>query len=669
MNRILYFLGFIFLLMINCHCINDDSRNDDLLTKKRIVKEISGGQIDTFCIKLENNKFIFASLFQMGIDICVKIIDPQNDVIQEIDNLRSGPEFISLTTRQAGVYKILALPFNPMAGTGKYSIGLEKNINTNNSKEELVCQLFAEFDNDYRPGAAVAIVKDGNVIYKSGFGISDFDKKTPINPSTRLNICSIGKQFTAFAIALLEHEGKLSINDDIRNYIPEIYDFGESISIQNLLNHSSGLREIADILEISGKRCNGPFSKEDVIKLICRQKELNFKPGTEYFYCNTGYILLAEIIERVTNKPYIEWITENIFKPLGMNNTYIYHDPDDFVNDYAWSYTLDNDRNYKKEKLYKAWYVGAGNVFSTVEDMSKWLINFDYPKVGNAQIISTLEKNKISMNKDSTEFYTFGRVLSNYKGLKYYWHGGGGYGYTAQIVHFPDYKFGAIVLSNFIYGGVHGRARQIADIYLNDHFTVTDPIYFEYRNPYKPVKVNNKILSDIEGRYQNDSGVISKITRERDGLFVQTSGFDKSELFAMSDSVFFLKETDLKIYFLRDRSGRVIKMISYNKGEESVSNKLDNIPDKSINYKPYEGKYYSEELDAYYTLYQSGNTLVARNNVNGEITLTHTKENIFKGNRWYFSLVEFGASNNLEINEFRITNDRVKNIRFKKVIN
>lgn len=145
---------------------------------------------------------------------------------------------------------------------------------TKNTKEELVSQLFAEFDNDYRTGAAAAIVDSGKVIYQKGSGISNRGNKILVTPSTRLNICSIGKQFTAFAIALLEQEGKLSTEDDIHKYLPEIHDFGSKITIQNLLNHSSGMREIEDILEITGERC--PFSKEDVMKLINQQKELNF---------------------------------------------------------------------------------------------------------------------------------------------------------------------------------------------------------------------------------------------------------------------------------------------------------------------------------------------------------------------------------------------------------
>jgi len=317
MKKLLYFLGFIFFLIVGCNYENKP-RDKTLLSKERVIKEISGGQIDTLFINLEKDRFIFASLFQMGIDVGVKIIDPQNKVLQEIDNLKIGPEFISFTTVETGNYKILIQAFNPMAKAGKYSLGIEINSHTSNTKDERVNQLFAEFNNDFRPGAAVAIVDSGNIVFKNGFGVSDFSNKELINSSTKLNICSIGKQFTAFAIALLEQEGKLSIEDDIRNYLPEVHNFNSKISIQHLLNHSGGLREIADILEISGKRSDGPFSKKDVMKLIYRQRELNFEPGSEHLYCNTGYILLAEIIEQITQKSYIEWITENIFKPLEM---------------------------------------------------------------------------------------------------------------------------------------------------------------------------------------------------------------------------------------------------------------------------------------------------------------------------------------------------------------
>jgi len=656
------------LFLGSCH---HDAKNPNLILLEniRIDKEIKGGQTDTFYIQLDKNQFIFASLFQRSTDLCIKVIDPQNKVIKEIDYLKSGPEFISFTSSDSGKYIVLVQPFNPMAQAGTYSIRLEKNVHTNNTKNEMVNQLFSEFDNNYRTGGAVAVVDSGKIIYENAFGISDLDNQKPLKLSTRLNICSIGKQITALAIALLEQRGKLLITDDIYKYLPEMHVSSSKITIENLLNHSSGLREIADILELSGIRSSGPFSKTDALKLIYRQNELNFTPGSEYLYCNTGYILLAEIIERITHQSYMQWIIENIFKPLGMNDSQIYFDPDSLNGDWARSsYTLNHSGNYKKESLEKVWYVGAGNIFTTVEDMSKWLINFDYPKVGDKELISHLTRYTISMDKSGKDLYSLGRILSNYRGLKYFWHGGGGNGYTAQIVHFPEYQFGVIVLSNFIYGGVYGRARQIADIYLVDYFTSTTSTALDYLNPYKPVAVQDSVLQSITGFYVHDSGIGTKISKEANGLFIQSSGSDKTELYSLSDSTFFIKEADLRFTFLRDDSGQVYQMVSCADGQKEISRKVAQLPENSTRLGQYIGKYYSQELDTYYNVYQLGNNLLVHHNINGEIKLTWVNKNIFKGDRWYFSQIEFKGSADSEINEFRVSNERVRDISFKKII-
>lgn len=662
MSRRLYFLFICSLLLIN-NCNTDKPDRTNLLLSERVTKEISGGQADTFLVTLQEDRFIFASLFQKEVDVLVKVLSPRDSLIKETDDLKTGPEFISFTSSQEGTYKIIVQPFNPNAESGSYIIELEKNIKAGNTSTDLTNHLFAELDNKYRTGIAAAVIDSGKIVYKNWFGMADLKDKVPVKPSTILNICSIGKQFTAYAIALLEQQGKLSINDDIHKYIPEMYKFDHKITISNLLNHSSGLREIADLLELTGKKSSGPFSKEDAFNLIYSQRELNFTPGTEYMYCNTGYILLAEIIKRVTGETYINWMNENIFKPLDMNNTFIFYNKEDLGNEVAKSYTLGNDGNYNKEKLYNCWYVGAGNIFSTVEDMSKWLINFDYPKVGNKQTVLRLRENQISMDKNNSKFYTFGQVLDNYRGLEYFWHGGGGYGFTAQIVRFPGYKFGAIILSNFIYSSVYSRARKIADIYLKNYFT-SIPESFNYNNPYRPAIINDSVLSGYTGNYLSDSGVITEITKYERRLFIQ-SGFTKTELYPLSDSVFFAKEANIRLFFSMNKSGNVSGFRAIiNKNEERCK-KIEDIT--SVPLKPFEGKYYSKELNTYFTIYESGKVLIAENSLNDKITLTHIKDNLFTGNRWYFSSVQFSGPTDSIMNEFRITNERVRNVKFVKV--
>ena len=181
--------------------------------------------------------------------------------------------------------------------------------------------LFAEWDKPGSPGAAVAIVKNGLVMYQKGYGSANLEYDIPITSSTIFHVGSVSKQFTAFAITVLAHEGKLSLDDDIRQYLPELPAFGVPITIRHLMHHTSGLRDEVFLLAMAGWRLDDVITKAHILKLVRSQRELNFRPGEKYRYSNTGYTLLAEIVERVSGKSFREWTATNIFEPLGMTST------------------------------------------------------------------------------------------------------------------------------------------------------------------------------------------------------------------------------------------------------------------------------------------------------------------------------------------------------------
>lgn len=185
-----------------------------------------------------------------------------------------------------------------------------------------VDRLFSKWNNNQSPGVSLAVVKDRKIVYERGFGMANLEYSIPINSNTVFNVASLSKQFTAFSIALLANEEKLSVNDDVHNYIPELPDYGAKISILNLLTHTSGLKDQWDLLYLAGWKQDDIISNQDVLNLIFRQKELNFLPGEKFQYCNSGYTLLALIVERITRKTFITWTEENIFTPLGMNNSF-----------------------------------------------------------------------------------------------------------------------------------------------------------------------------------------------------------------------------------------------------------------------------------------------------------------------------------------------------------
>ncbi|MGZ7065335.1 MAG: serine hydrolase domain-containing protein, partial [Candidatus Aminicenantales bacterium] len=231
------------------------------------------------------------------------------------------------------------------------------------SLESKVDALFSKWNTLDSPGAAVVIVKDGMVIYRKGFGCAQLEYGVPITPSTVFHVASVSKQFTAMAITMLEEEAKLSADDDIRKYLPELADFGKTITIRHLLHHTSGLRDQWDLMVLSGWRMDDVITQAQIMDRLRRQKELNFPPGEQYMYSNSGFTLLAEIVTRVSGRPFTDWTRENIFLPLGMTSTHFHLDHQEIVRNRAYSYEGDAVKGFKQSVLNYA-NVGATSLFT-----------------------------------------------------------------------------------------------------------------------------------------------------------------------------------------------------------------------------------------------------------------------------------------------------------------
>ena len=178
--------------------------------------------------------------------------------------------------------------------------------------------LFQEWDTPGSPGAAVAVLKEGEIVFSRGYGSAQLEYGIPITPATIFHVASVSKQFTAFAVTLLAQEGRLSLDDDIRKHLPEVPDFGSTITLKHLLHHTSGLRDQWEALAMAGWRLDDVITTEHILSMVRNQKELNFEPGEEHLYCNTGYTLLGEIVARVTGQSFSAWTKENLFDPLGI---------------------------------------------------------------------------------------------------------------------------------------------------------------------------------------------------------------------------------------------------------------------------------------------------------------------------------------------------------------
>ena len=182
-----------------------------------------------------------------------------------------------------------------------------------------VDKLFEKMDRTISPGCTLAAIKEGRIVYERGYGMADLDHNIPITPSTVFHVASMSKQFTAASILMLAQEGKLSLDDEVRKYVPELPDFGVPITIRQLVHHTSGLRDQWELLDLAGWRYSlDLITDDDVLSIMSRQKDLNFPPGSKHMYCNTGYTLLAQVVKRVSGQSFREFTTSRIFRPLGM---------------------------------------------------------------------------------------------------------------------------------------------------------------------------------------------------------------------------------------------------------------------------------------------------------------------------------------------------------------
>lgn len=265
-----------------------------------------------------------------------------------------------------------------------------------NDVVQKIDQLFNDWNKDDVPGCAIGIIRNDSLIYSKGFGMANLETELRNTPQTIYQTASISKQFTAYAIILLAKAGKLNLDDDIHKYVPWFPDLKETITIRNLLNHTSGIREDQEMLGIAGTRWDDVITQEHILKVLKNQQALNFKPNEKYAYSNSNYILLAEIIKSVTNQSFRRFTDSALFKPLGMQHTFFYDDYMEIVKNRANGYWTYDGKSLRNINISRS-TVGSSNLFTCVDDMSKWIANFYNPKVGDANDIALLTKSTALM--------------------------------------------------------------------------------------------------------------------------------------------------------------------------------------------------------------------------------------------------------------------------------
>jgi CubicO group peptidase (beta-lactamase class C family) len=294
--------------------------------------------------------------------------------------------------------------------------------------DQRVDQVFAAYDKADSPGCALGVIRNGNFIYRKAYGMGSLELGVPLSPQSVFYMGSVSKQFTAASVVLAAEQGFLSLDDDVRKYLPEIPAYGQAVSLRDMLHHTSGFPDVLGLLEVSGRDPMGSHSTEELIGLIARQEPTNYGPRGKYRYSNTNYFLLAQVVKRATKKPLSEFASENIFKPLGMAHTRFYDDDTVVVPGRVAAYAPGKNRQFLVNWSTNYDIVGGGGLMSTVDDLLFWDRNFYDNKLGKGSLLKEMQTRGVL--KSGTESnYALGLLLNTYRGLPTVEHGGALFGY------------------------------------------------------------------------------------------------------------------------------------------------------------------------------------------------------------------------------------------------
>jgi CubicO group peptidase (beta-lactamase class C family) len=495
------------------------------------------------------------------------------------------------------------------------------------------------------PGCAVGVSVDGQSVLQKAYGMADLEHDVNNVPDTIFEAGSVSKQFTAAAVLLLAKAGKLSLDDPVRKYIPELPDYGAPLTIRHMLNHTSGLRDWGSVEGIVGwPRTTRVYTHDHVLDIMSHQLHLNFPSGTNWSYSNTGFNLAAIIVSRVSGEPFAIFSQKNIFGPLGMTRTSWRDDFTRIVKGRAIAYN-DTRGEFHSEMPFENIH-GNGGLLTTVGDLLKWNENFVEPKVGDVEFVRQ-QQTPGRFNNGQTHDYGLGLYIGEYKGLKQVSHSGSTAGYRAFLTRFPDQHVSVAVLCNVSTGLAEQYAHQAADLYLAPSLKT--------RVAPKPAAVTAAELQSREGLYRDTAtGEAVSIAVEKNTLRFQNAATQpvSANRFALSN------QRNLEF----EPSGRV--MMSYNNGTKRTYERVEPATPTSQQLNAFVGAYSSDEAEV--------TMIVAMRN--GNLVITRRPSTTFQLKPLYVDAFTAGALGTIlfhrdgsgAVTEFSVVQDRVWDLRFRK---
>ena len=544
------------------------------------------------------------------------------------------------------------------------------NVHPTHDRVDQVLQRYAEPGS---AGCALAVIDNGRIVYKQGYGLANLELDVPILPSTVFNIGSMAKQFTAFAIALLEAEGTLTLQDDMRKYLPEMHDYGETITIRHLIHHTSGLRgSFPELLALAEWRDTDTTTTEDVFRLLCAQRELNYRPGDEYLYVNSNYVLLALICERVSGQSFAALCEERVFAPLEMTRTFINDSCYKLIPGRASGYYENDDGSWANAPLVDS-VVGPTNVYSTVEDLARWDENAYAGRVGGLAVVQRILKPG-RLNDGTVLDYAFGLQVGpahRHRGWQMIEHGGGQGGYGSWMVRFPERRLSVVVLFNLFLWSMRDYAIRVADLFLEDHHAWEPAPQITDVGPKSEAaeEPGAEQLESMAGTYYDPRrGAVREVVFTEGQL--QWQGL---ELVPKSATRFYFRdEPETEVEFVLPAEQSPARLTLTGPEGEYRYQQVNKVSPTAAELAEYAGRYYSPELDLVWTLVAAEDHLVAKRRKFVDSKLTPLFADAFSDD-WQpllgyptTYLVRFERDSGGEVSGLRVTGTRVRNLSFTR---
>jgi CubicO group peptidase (beta-lactamase class C family) len=517
-----------------------------------------------------------------------------------------------------------------------------------------VDSVFVAFDKRTSPGCALGIYNAGKIVYARGYGSANLEHDIPITPRTVFDLGSTSKQFTAMSLMLLEQDGKLSLDDEVRRWIPELPAYPKPITIRHLIHHTSGLRDYLTLMWLRGVNFDGVTTAGDALSLIVRQRETNFEPGSEYLYSNSGYFLLSEIVRRASGKTLAEFARERIFAPLGMQTTHFHDDHTMIVPNRATGYAPRDSGGFKIA-MSGFEQVGDGSVLTSVEELAHWDRNFYEGRVGGRAVLDAMHV-PARVASGRTLDYASGLVVGEHRGLRTVRHGGSWAGYRAELLRFPEQRTSISVLCNHSRSGPGRLAERVADVILRERLS---PVAFVAH----PMATSVVVVTDgaaYTGTFRNAATDETRtILLRGDSLFIDYGDGEPTLLRPLRNRRFLVEGSPREVRF-PSRDSLVERVPNQ---PEATFVRFERASLSARDLDAYAGAYYSDELDVRWTVVRDSNGLVARIPGGDTIRLAPTVRDAFVGGGIVMTFQRSGS----RITGAVLRAGRVRNIAFNRM--